>query len=65
MKKKLLSAVLSVAVVASLLVGCGSSDAGTTASSDASTSSSGGTRVGVSMPTKDLQMESGWFQHGS
>ena len=62
MKKKLLSAVLSVAVVASLLVGCGSSDAGTTASSDASTSSSGGTRVGVSMPTKDLQR---WNQDGS
>ena len=70
MKKKLLSAVLSVAVVASLLVGCGSSDAGTTGS-DASTSSeasetseasANGTRVGVSMPTKDLQR---WNQDGS
>ena len=85
MKKKLLSAVLSVAVVASLLVGCGSSDAGTTgsdasASSEASESSesseasessessevsedtANGTRVGVSMPTKDLQR---WNQDGS
>lgn len=79
MKKKLLSAVLSVAVVASLLVGCGSSDAGTTGS-DASASSeateatessetsevsedtANGTRVGVSMPTKDLQR---WNQDGS
>lgn len=58
MKKKLLSAVLSVAVVASLLVGCGS-DAGTTSSSGAA---SGGTKVGVSMPTKDLQR---WNQDGS
>ena len=67
MKKKLLSAVLSVAVVASLLVGCGSSDAGTTgsdasASSEASEASANGTRVGVSMPTKDLQR---WNQDGS
>mgnify|MGYP004467735141 CR=1 FL=1 len=76
MKKKLLSAVLSVAVVASLLVGCGSSDAGTTgsdasASSEATESSetsevsedtANGTRVGVSMPTKDLQR---WNQDGS
>ena len=82
MKKKLLSAVLSVAVVASLLVGCGSSDAGTTgsdasASSEASESSesseasessevsedtANGTKVGVSMPTKDLQR---WNQDGS
>ena len=58
MKKKLLSAVLSVAVVASLLVGCGS-DAGTTSSEGAS---AGGTKVGVSMPTKDLQR---WNQDGS
>ena len=58
MKKKLLSAVLSVAVVASLLVGCGS-EAGTTSSEGAS---AGGTKVGVSMPTKDLQR---WNQDGS
>ncbi len=70
MKKKLLSAVLSVAVVASLLVGCGSSDAGTTGSdasasseaSESSETSANGTRVGVSMPTKDLQR---WNQDGS
>jgi len=70
MKKKLLSAVLSVAVVASLLVGCGSSDAGTTGSdasasseaSESSEASANGTRVGVSMPTKDLQR---WNQDGS
>ena len=70
MKKKLLSAVLSVSVVASLLVGCGSSDAGTTGShasasseaSESSEASANGTRVGVSMPTKDLQR---WNQDGS
>ena len=70
MKKKLLSAVLSVAVVASLLVGCGSSDAGTTGSdasasseaSESSEASANGTRVGVSMPTNDLQR---WNQDGS
>jgi putative multiple sugar transport system substrate-binding protein len=58
MKKKLLSAVLSVAVVASLLVGCGS-DKGAAGSDGAA---SGGTKVGVSMPTKDLQR---WNQDGS
>lgn len=52
------------------LVGCGSSDAGTTGSdasasseaSESSEASANGTRVGVSMPTKDLQR---WNQDGS
>jgi len=48
MKKKLLSLVLCLALVASLMVGCG-------------TSSSGGKKVGVAMPTKDLQR---WNQDG-
>ncbi len=72
MRKKLLSALLSVALVASLLVGCGSEAASTDAGSDAGTeaeteeaaepAASNGTRVGVSMPTKDLQR---WNQDGS
>jgi putative multiple sugar transport system substrate-binding protein len=72
MKKKILSALLSVALVASLLVGCGSSsDSTETSSSDTSSTeaestteatASNGTRVGVSMPTKDLQR---WNQDGS
>lgn len=72
MRKKLLSALLSVALAASLLVGCGSEAASTDAGSDAGTeaeteeaaepAASNGTRVGVSMPTKDLQR---WNQDGS
>ena len=49
MKKKLLSAVLAVAMVASLLVGC-------------SGGSGSGNKVGVAMPTKDLQR---WNQDGA
>ena len=76
MKKKLLSVVLSVAMVATLLVGCSSSDTASTSSSDSSattteaastdtaadTATAAGTgKVGVSMPTKDLQR---WNQDG-
>ncbi len=60
MKKKILSALLSIAMVATLLVGCGSG------ADQASTSSSGGSGdkglVGVAMPTKDLQR---WNQDGA
>ncbi len=49
MKKKLLSIILAATMAASLLAGCGSA-------------SSGGTKVGVAMPTKDLQR---WNQDGS
>ena len=87
MKKKLLSVVLSTAMVASMLVGCGSSsdsaetaapadtataDTAAAATDDAATddaapaddtaAASNGTRVGVSMPTKDLQR---WNQDGA
>jgi putative multiple sugar transport system substrate-binding protein len=82
MKKKLLSVVLSTAMVASMLVGCGSSSdsAETAAPADTATedtaaattddaapaddtaAASNGTRVGVSMPTKDLQR---WNQDGA
>ncbi|MBO4337689.1 MAG: sugar-binding protein, partial [Lachnospiraceae bacterium] len=86
MKKKVLSAILSVAMVASLLVGCGgsadssssapaadsSSDAATEEAAPAADTSSdeaapasdagAGKKVGVSMPTKDLQR---WNQDGS
>ena len=77
MKKKLLSVVLSVAMVATLLVGCSSSDTASTSSSDSSattteaastdtaaadtTAAAGTGKVGVSMPTKDLQR---WNQDG-
>ena len=50
--KKLLSVLLSVAVIATLLTGCGG----------AGGSSSGAKKVGVSMPTKDLQR---WNQDGA
>ena len=76
MKKKLLSVLLSATMVASLLVGCGGgaattssggSDAAAPAATDdaapaADTSAGGGKKVGVSMPTKDLQR---WNQDGS
>lgn len=93
MKKKLVSMVLTTAMVASMLVGCGSSAdstetaapadtateeaaADTTATDDAAadtaatddaaadtaTAESNGTKVGVSMPTKDLQR---WNQDGA
>ena len=87
MKKKLVSMVLTTAMVASMLVGCGSSsdsaetaapadtateDTAAAATDDAATddaapaddtaAASNGTRVGVSMPTKDLQR---WNQDGA
>ena len=75
MKRKLLGALLSVAMVASLLVGCGSkatTDApaaesaatetvAETPAADAEASTAGG-MIGVAMPTKDLQR---WNQDGS
>ncbi len=48
MKKKLLSLILAVTMVATLFSGCGAS-------------TSGGNKVGVAMPTKDLQR---WNQDG-
>ncbi len=53
MKKKLISVILCVALVASLLVGCGSKD---------DTKKDGGKKIGVAMPTKDLQR---WNQDGA
>jgi ABC-type xylose transport system, periplasmic component len=55
MKKKLLSLVLCVALVASLMVGCGSKDTGSKTDSNAK-------KIGVAMPTKDLQR---WNQDGA
>lgn len=73
MKKKVISVILCVATTVTMLVGCGSSSA-TSSTDDASTESSdsgaqteeGGTstgkgKVGVAMPTKDLQR---WNQDG-
>jgi putative multiple sugar transport system substrate-binding protein len=58
MKKKLLSVFLCAAMAASLLVGCGNA-----ASTGSSGSAGGGNgKVGVAMPTKDLQR---WNQDGS
>ena len=77
MKKKLLSAILSVAMVATLLAGCGSSAATETAApateeaapaedaaaeeAPAADAAAEGGLVGVAMPTKDLQR---WNQDG-
>lgn len=78
MKKKLLSVVLSTAMVAAMLTGCGESkestetaaateDTAEEAAADESaagesTTAGSGTKVGVSMPTKDLQR---WNQDGA
>ena len=84
MKKKVLSALLSVAMVATLLVGCGGSQAAAPAAEAAPAATeevkeeaapaaeeataeevaevAASTKVGVSMPTKDLQR---WNQDGS
>lgn len=76
MKRKVLSTLLSVAMVATLLTGCGStSETASTpapaaeaeapapeAEAPAETESAGGGVVGVAMPTKDLQR---WNQDGS
>lgn len=63
MKKKLLGALLGVALVASLLVGCGTKSTTTeTKTPGQSNTSEDGGLVGVSMPTKDLQR---WNQDGA
>ena len=65
MKKKLLGALLSLALVATLFAGCGNNGGGSTGSTggDAKTETAAGTgKVGVSMPTKDLQR---WNQDGA
>ncbi len=63
MKKKLLGAFLSVAMVASLFAGCaGPAAGGAAAGGAAAGGAAGGSKVGVSMPTKDLQR---WNQDGA
>ena len=72
MKKKFLGAVLSVAMVASLLAGCGSksdepasadnTDKEADADNGSGSSDAEGGLVGVAMPTKDLQR---WNQDGA
>ena len=81
MKKKVLSALLSVAMVATLLVGCGSQAAAPAPAAEAAPAAAeekaeeapaaeeaapaaeaNGSKVGVSMPTKDLQR---WNQDGA
>ncbi|WP_458458121.1 multiple monosaccharide ABC transporter substrate-binding protein [Pseudobutyrivibrio sp.] len=73
MKKKLLSVLLTGVLAASMFVGCGTStettDTGAatggdtaTESTDTGSGAAGGTKVGVAMPTKDLQR---WNQDGA
>ena len=63
MKKKLLSGILSAVLAASLLVGCGSGAASSTTTSESSGSTAAASgKVGVAMPTKDLQR---WNQDGA
>lgn len=78
MKKKVLSMVLAASMMAAALVGCGGSDAAPAtsepaaeapvaddaapAADDAAAPAAAGKKVGVSMPTKDLQR---WNQDGS
>ncbi|MCR5511609.1 MAG: sugar-binding protein [Lachnospiraceae bacterium] len=67
MKKRILAALLSSAMVVTLLAGCGATGAETTSEPAAATESSdagagAGSKVGVSMPTKDLQR---WNQDGA
>ena len=57
MKRKLLSMLLAATMVATMLVGCGSGSA-----SESASASAGGGKIGVAMPTKDLQR---WNQDGS
>lgn len=73
MKRKLISALVCTAMVASMLSGCGNKTttdntksttkaASSEASTTATTKDTGKARVGVAMPTKDLQR---WNQDGS
>ena len=81
MKKKVLSALISVAMVATLLIGCGAKaeeapaaeapaateeaaaeEEAPAAEEEAPAAEATGTKVGVSMPTKDLQR---WNQDGA
>ena len=73
MKRKLLSGFLATAMTMSLLVGCGSSAPAATETAEApaaeapaaeapAAEAAGGGRVGVAMPTKDLQR---WNQDGA
>ena len=62
MKKKLLSGILSAVLAASLLVGCGSGAATSTTSESSGSTAAASGKVGVAMPTKDLQR---WNQDGA
>ncbi|MBO4900988.1 MAG: substrate-binding domain-containing protein, partial [Lachnospiraceae bacterium] len=64
MKKRILAALLSSAMVVTLLAGCGGAAAPAASDGGAATESgsAAGAKVGVSMPTKDLQR---WNQDGA
>ena len=63
MKKRLLAVLMSTALVATMLVGCGgtSGEVADDSSSETTTTAEGSATVGVAMPTKDLQR---WNQDG-
>lgn len=61
MKRKILSALMSVAMVATLLVGCGSSESAS-ADTAADTAATGGKKVGVAMPTQSSER---WINDGA
>ena len=62
MKKKILSGILSAVMAASLLAGCGQAAQTTTETPAAEPAAAGSGKVGVAMPTKDLQR---WNQDGA
>ena len=62
MKKKILSGILSAVLAASLLVGCGGAANTATQSGGGDSAGGGSGKVGVAMPTKDLQR---WNQDGA
>ena len=74
-KKKFLAAMLSTAMVASILTGCGGSDTATTdtdssssdetvavSTDDSGSSDASGKKIGIAMPTKSLER---WNRDGS
>ena len=61
MKKKILGALLSVAMVATMLVGCGSNNASAPAA-DAPAAEANGKKVGVAMPTQSSER---WIKDGA
>jgi len=62
MKKKLFSILLSIMVISSLLVGCGTKTEPASKDNDTESTTKESKKIGVAMPTKDLQR---WNQDGA